>query len=549
MLALNAAQDNLASSKSRRFWLLTWLRFVLASLITVLLSLLYGADKGSDALSPAGVAALYTLTSLTALWGLYYAKLPWEQQLFGQLLVDVVLIALLVSSLGGGAGGYAILFMMPIAASASLLSWTTALLICSISVIALLVDGLRRALLNNVNVDWVLLGLLGFTGYALMAILRFTAQRTENIEEKARVAHTQAQMVQELSEQQLTEDTVGWLVLDENCTVRLLNSPTRNLAWQAGYLLEAGKTITAESPLAPWLVALKHSSEISIQWPTQQAKQDAQHTVQLETLHIKSSALPSLNGLIALTLELGSTRLARTRDMHLAAMGRLSASIAHEIRNPLAAISQAAELLQESKHLTGADEPLLAMVMANTARIDRIVHNLLAWSRGANASPVVFHPHTLVAQLAQQIGVGLGLKPDQLSIEPALAALGEVQFDEDHVYQILSNLLSNAARYASGAPSSIHLAFKPRGRFVTLLVLDDGPPVAATVAAHLFEPFQTASKQGTGLGLFLCREYAQANQGGLQLLTRSGEHTAGSAWVSPPYTKAFALNMPLTGLN
>ena len=173
MMGFNAAPDNLASSQSRRFWLLTWLRFALALLITVLLTFLYSGEKNADALSPSFVAALYTLTSLAALWGLYYAKLPWQQQLSGQLLIDVVLIALLVSSLGGGAGGYAILFMMPIAASASLLSWTNAMLICSISVIALLVDGLRRALLNNVNVDWLLLGISLFGSLQLGLLLPF----------------------------------------------------------------------------------------------------------------------------------------------------------------------------------------------------------------------------------------------------------------------------------------------------------------------------------------------------------------------------------------
>ncbi len=539
-LAFNDSPD---SSKRRRFALLTWLRFGLSILLTLSLALLFGGgDKASNALSPTFIAGTYVLASFVGLWMLLYSVIPWSIQLLGQLLVEVILIALMVASLGGGAGGYAILYMVPIAGAASLMSWSAAMFICSVSVISLFIDGLRRASLGNAQVDWVLLGVFGIAGFALMALLRLAAQRTETIETLARQAHTQARLAQELSEQHIVEETLGWLVLDELHTVRLLNAPVRSLAWQAQEILELGAVIQANSPLHVWLGALTLAGEHLVPWPPAQVVGASR-----DQLFIKASRLPHLPGYTALTMELGSARNAKARDLNLATMGRLSASIAHEIRNPLAAISQAAELLQESSSLPASDAPLLAMLLSNTRRIDRIVHHLLAWSRGVHANAQVFEPRAMVLELLAQIELGLKLKPNQLLIDSQAdsdeGSLPAVRFDPDHLYQIMSNLLSNATRYASGAPASLRLSLKARGQFVALLLLDDGPPVDGVVAQHLFEPFQSGSNQSTGLGLFLCREYAQANHGSLQLMSGPAD-----AWVSAPYTKAFVLNLPVEAL-
>jgi signal transduction histidine kinase len=377
-----------------------------------------------------------------------------------------------------------------------------------------------------------------------MAILRFAAARAENAETIERKAQLQTLLVQELQEQHIAQDNMAWLVLDPQHRVQVLNATARSLAWQAGVVLEMGDAITIYPALVPWLKALTVNTEITQAWPP---NSDA------ETLHIKAASLPHLNGFTALTMELHSTRTSRNQQQHLAAMGRISASIAHEIRNPLAAISQAAELMQETTVITSADAPLLAMIHSNTQRIDRIVHNLLAWSRGMQSQPTVFEPVARVSQMVGEIGVSLNIKSNVVAFqtsfdsshdERALADLPQIAFDTDHLYQILSNLLSNAARYATGAAGSVGVLLRARGRHVALLVLDDGPAIDEGVQQYLFEPFQTASKQGTGLGLFLSREFAQANHGSLELMLRK-EIPTSADWVLKPYTKAFVLNLPI----
>jgi two-component system, NtrC family, sensor histidine kinase PilS len=541
-----AISENVDAAKRRRFGLLTWLRFGVSILLALSLTLMHGAgNKESNVLSPALVANAYALASLVGLWLLYYSQVNWFNQLFGQLLIDVILIALLVTTLGGGSGGYAILFMIPIAASASLMNRTSAMFICSVSVIALLVDGVRRALMVNVEVDWVLLGVLGLAGFGLMAILRFAAERTERIEMLAVQAQIKTQLMQEITEQHTSEDQLGWVVLDASNTVQLLNSPARALAWQAGELLEIGYTIDEKSGLNVWLSALNKTNEQTLVWPALTQSGTLLPPPLTALIHIKAAPLPQLKGYTALTLELDEARSARNRHEQLAILGRLSASIAHEIRNPLASISQASELLKESSEQDTSGAPLLEIILSNAQRIDRIVHNLLAGSRGVKAMPMSFRAHEVVVQMVHDISLGLHLNAEQVLIKPSDLGLMEVCFDKDHLYQILSNLLSNAAYFCTGLSHSICVQLRPRGRFVALVIMDDGPAVDAHVARHLFEPFQTASKKGTGLGLYLCREYAQANHGTLQLTELDASAPTMQSWIQAPYTKGFVLSLPV----
>jgi two-component system, NtrC family, sensor histidine kinase PilS len=541
--------DALSATKRRRLWLLSGLRLLLAMLLLVSLALTLGStSKDTNSVSPTLVATVYALAALVVIWSLTFNTFHWRGQLFAQLTLDVVVIGLLVSSLGGSGGGYALLFMMPIAAAATLLNTSNAMFVCSVCMLSLMVDGLRRHFITLQEVDWMLMGFQGLISFALMGLLRFAALRAERTEALADQAHAEASLMAELHEQHIQQESVGWLVMNAQGVVQLLNAPARSLAWQAQALLRVGSDLHHYPKLSPWLSARSQSLETDMPWPPLAFEGMPMLTQQSDALHIKASALPHWAGYTAITLELASARSARHQHLQLAAMGRLSASIAHEIRNPLAAISQAAELLQESQVIPAADRHLLTMVVSNSQRIDRIVHNLLAWSRGVRAMPNTFQPALRIPAMVQEIAVGLQLNTAQWRMVQANSVLPAVTFDKDHLYQILSNLLSNAARYASGAQGSIAIELRPRGQHVAVLICDDGAPVDSEVVRHLFEPFQTASKQGTGLGLFLCHEYAQANRGQLELMFADPSSATELRWVQAPYTKAFVLSMPVAQL-
>lgn len=559
-LLKSVAYDHAAhSTQLRRLGLLTILRIIVAGVLTVSLSITTNAiNRDANSLPPAILAMAYCLAALAALWALKFSHIAWRGQLFGQLLLDILILGLLVHSLGGSAGGYVILLMLPIAAASALLSWSFALFVCSVCVLAVMADGLWRMLVMSQSVDWLLLGLQCAGGFALMAMLRYTSARAEHTDRLERKARAQTMLAEALQDQHIQEESLGVLVIDANSAVQLINAPARSFALQAGVLLEPGERLDRHLRLQTWLDACRHAQEFAATWPPTQSLQNEdirdggttlsmQQPDSTDMLLIKASRLPSMPGLTVLTIDTQSNRKAQAQQDNLAAIGRLSASIAHEIRNPLAAISQAAELMRESDGLHASDLKMLDMVLSNTQRIERIVQNLLGWSRGMQAQAQTLDPVRHIQTMLHEVVLNLQLEPSVVQVLKSQDKLDAVRFDADHLHQILSNLLGNAARFATGKPNSIAVHLRKRTKGLAIVVLDDGVRVDAQVKAHLFEPFQSASKQGTGLGLFLCREYARANRGGLRLVEPAqgaADNDPSFVWVPKPYTKAFVLAVP-----
>ena len=206
---------------------------------------------------------------------------------------------------------------------------------------------------------------------------------------------------------------------------------------------------------------------------------------------------------------------AEAQQLKLAALGRLTASMAHEIRNPLAAISHAAELLAED----AADpltQRLVAMVHDNSARIDRLVDEVLVLNRRDRVRSESFALGPFIEELLASFALA---HPQHRSLlDWQVDNYASVQFDRAHLQQILSNLLANACRHCSGGHGVVHL----HACATQITVRDDGPGLPAMVQEHLFEPFFTTENSGTGLGLYIARELAQANGARLDYLPPGG---------------------------
>jgi two-component system sensor histidine kinase PilS (NtrC family) len=212
-----------------------------------------------------------------------------------------------------------------------------------------------------------------------------------------------------------------------------------------------------------------------------------------------------------LLLEDLRTLQARIRQEKLAAMGRVSAGIAHEIRNPLAAIAQANALMLEDG-LDPAQERLATMVADNVQRLKRLVDDVMELAPGASpdvqpsdaAAAVV----SMTAEWAQTAQI-LGGPDSRLRAEFPAASLGVI-FDLEHLRRVLVNLLDNAQRHASPSPGAIFLRLAVRDEtWAVLSVLSDGPAIVPEIERHLFEPFFSTRSRGSGLGLYICRELCE----------------------------------------
>src|SRR5574340_115488 len=199
---------------------------------------------------------------------------------------------------------------------------------------------------------------------------------------------------------------------------------------------------------------------------------------------------------------------AEAQQIKLAALGRLTANIAHEVRNPLSAISYATELLQEEQG-DAKQQRLLQIVLDNTQRINQIVQDVMQLNRRDRAQPEVFELDAMLRTFEDEFNLAERLEPGVMTLFVVEGA--EVSFDRGHLRQVLWNLCRNALRYCSKRPGSMSLRMSVTDVRTMLCVQDDGPGISGEQQCKLFEPFFTTAADGTGLGLYIAKELCEAN--------------------------------------
>jgi len=199
---------------------------------------------------------------------------------------------------------------------------------------------------------------------------------------------------------------------------------------------------------------------------------------------------------------------AEAQQIKLVALGRLTANIAHEVRNPLSAISYATELLQEEQIDTN-QRRLLKIVLDNTQRINQIVQDVMQLNRRDRAQPEALDLGVMLRVFIEEFCMAERVKPDVIVLK-SLPGIG-ITFDRGHLRQILWNLCHNALRYCSRLPGSLKLTVLEVNRRLVLDLQDDGSGIPVNERGKLFEPFFTTVKEGTGLGLYIAKELCEAN--------------------------------------
>lgn len=221
----------------------------------------------------------------------------------------------------------------------------------------------------------------------------------------------------------------------------------------------------------------------------------------------------------------------QARQIKLAALGRLTANMAHEIRNPLASISHASELLGESP-AADMQRRLVRIIGDNTGRLNRLVTDVLELGGRDRAEPVAIRINGLLNEFVTMSVVTANARS---IIQLEVAGDAVIWFDRGHLNRVMVNLVGNALRYCSGDSGSIRVAVRRPGfgSLVELHVSDDGPGISAEDRSHMFEPFFTTRSSGTGLGLYIARELCEANEAVIDLLIRPGAHISVAGKENP----------------
>jgi two-component system sensor histidine kinase PilS (NtrC family) len=423
--------------------------------------------------------------------------------------VDLIAFAALQFLQPGGIT-FSPLFALPILMAAALGSTLLALGTAAGVALLLLTDAWVQALHTPVEATsrFLQAGLTGIGYFALAFVVNLLAARLSREEEAARhgrrAARTQAQ-VNALVIEALTE---GVLVVDMQGTVQTANPAARRLL---GFVETEDKQPFALAVQPGWQplreLASHTFAEHRPQWGEVALEEDGESP---RRIHVRTRLTAPGDGhgdnLVVMFLQDLREMEARLRTEKLAAMGRMSAAVAHEIRNPLAAIAQANELMEEDLKEPGLKQ-LSSLVRKNAQRLQQIVEEILDVSRARQGAGPAVEMLALDSSVAATCDDWAMQTRSGSRLQLSLAAPGiSVRFDSDHLRRVLVNLLDNALRYAGEKADSIRVSTRSANGQASLHVWSDGAPLEPSVQRHLFEPFFSSESRSSGLGLFICRE-------------------------------------------
>jgi len=425
-----------------------------------------------------------------------------------QIAFDLALISALMIASGGLRSGLVVLYLLPLSGASLLLPTAAVFFVCALAVITILLDTLARSL-TAAGADASLFeaGLYGAMMFAITALLRLLAQRLaaqeQLAQQRGRNLHNQL-AINRLVIAQLEQ---GVVVVDAAARVRANNRAARLLFGLKPEAQLTGERLSTVEQLRPLVSAFQRWRESSVNENAAGAGVVELPELRLRARFVQPSAVQSDEFLIFIEDQRALDE--RAQQLKLASMGRLTASIAHEIRNPLAAISHASQLLLEDATDAGLKR-LASIVRENTLRLNRLVDDIL---RVARREAPLGDDIELARFLPEWLDEFVRDRPQaQRRIALEVPAEARVKFERSHLRQVLFNLLDNALRYASDTAGAVRVFVDERGPAVALWVVDDGPGVAESVRASLFEPFNTTHLAGTGLGLYIAREFCLANR-------------------------------------
>jgi two-component system sensor histidine kinase PilS (NtrC family) len=435
-------------------------------------------------------------------------------QLTLQVIADIFFLTLLLFASGGSKSGIAMMLLVVLVGAGLVGQGRLVLFYAALATVALLLEQSYRILQYQGEIgDLFRTGLtsIGFFGSAIAA--RLLARRVVANEELARKRGIELADQMRINERVIRDMQDGVLVIDAVGRVRQSNP-------QAAMLLDL------PAPPAPTLAA--YSPALAREFllrRTRNAESEVLLHIPHNGRHLRARFLPPGEGGNTLIYLEDIGRLQQeAQQVKLAALGRLTANMAHEIRNPLAAISHAAELLADEPSGSGT-ERLTRIIGDNTQRLNRLVAEVMELGRRDRANPELINLGSFLHQLLEEMALQDASVPHRIAID--LPEEFSLCFDRGHLHRVISNLLSNALRHASLQSGAIRIKgnYGKLADHVALHIIDDGDGIGAAARNQVFEPFFTTRPAGTGLGLYIARELCEANGARLSLLDNApGAH-------------------------
>ena len=435
-------------------------------------------------------------------------------QVFTVALLDVLLLSALFYAAGGSPSGLGNLLIVAVAIANILLRGRIGLLIAAVAAIGMIYLTFYQSISRPAAANQYLqAGALGALCFAAAIVLQGLTRRLQLSESLAAQRAADVANLEALNSLILQRMRTGILLLDNQHRVLLANPGALSLL---GHESLQGKV------LDPHCIELIKRLQ---QWrinPSMrpQSMQALSNGPLLQPSFVHMQRGEKIDTLVF--LDDISQIAQQAQQLKLASLGRLTAGIAHEIRNPLGAISHAAQLLQESEELPSSDRRLAQIIQDHSRRMNLVIENVLQLSRRRQAEPQLLDLKYWLHRFASEFRQNL---PEQqtLHLKTCSGSL-QTRMDPHQLTQVLTNLVQNGLRYSSQCHPHgqvwLDLFRDPVSDLPVLEVLDDGPGVPDEQLQNIFEPFYTTDNKGTGLGLYISRELCESNQARLDYQRR-----------------------------
>ncbi len=484
--------------------------------ISAILLILFFAQSGLGAQAPTlymAAASIYFVINLALTWLFLHDWQPDSNTRLGIVLSDILLLQLAASASGVVESGLGVMMVVSVAAGSIFVRPDLVMILPAFATIALLVSVAINILEGHadrsdlVGSGW--LGIAFFVASTTVRLLTIQIQRSESLAEREAA---QAKKLEHLNSLIIDRMQTGILVVDSNGTLLLHNDA-------AGRLLALGES-TANTRL------VTHNTTIAEEFARWQ-RSGHEPDYEAPTL-VPVAGGPTIKlSFIALAEQPAAEYLVFVEDLSkltqhaqqlkLASLGQLTASIAHEIRNPVGAISHAAQLLGANANIAEDDQRLTRIINEQTRRCSNIIDSILSVSRGHPTRDSQFELTPWLHRFVDEYAMD---KTVQIDVDSDAALM--IRFDPDQLNQVISNLLDNGLRYSAANSGEQKIVLEARSGSdgnAVLDIIDFGSGVPEANRGHLFEPFFTTETSGSGLGLYICQSLCQANQAQLSYVS------------------------------
>lgn len=432
------------------------------------------------------------------------------------MITDLMLLTLITNATGGVEGGFGNLMLVSVSTGALFLSLKNSLFLAAIASSGIVYTELFAGYSSSSN-SFLRAALLGIAFFAVTILIQYILQRVR-LSEKIAEQHAENIIdLQFINEMVIQRMRTGIIVCSQNGQIRMIN--------QSAHLLVSNEAESEILTRVPKVLQEKINLWIDGRLNNLLT---LRFNPKLPDVQISIAVLQdSPNSDLLIFLEDTSHTKQQAQQMKLASLGRLTASIAHEIRNPLGAISHAAQLLGESPSKDNTDLRMIEIIENHTLRMNNIIENVLQLSRQSKSVPELF---TLTDWLTH-FHIEFHDSNLDSTIELNCPKNIQVRFDQSQLHQVITNLVTNGLRYSKSFTGESRVSIKAGILNVNdqpfLDIIDFGAGLSIEQQEHIFEPFFTTENTGTGLGLFICKELCEANQSRLEWIAPKSETETG----------------------